>query len=316
MAKKTNRAKFGYLNYDEIVTRIEKGELTVFDIIYTKDTHETVLITPEFELLSLKSKVYCYPDVNTAESMLNKATDSYPGQIVSILSGEEYLGYIVNQTTGGIFYVTPLSSKSNANLDYNTLGNKPIINLVGTYEEPILVESLEDGTYLIKGQYKISKQIETIYLSVSGDLCIVETIKDIIYIKRITSKEIIDYVITENNVEISTIATIAYIENCGYATEKYVDEKIVALNYITREEVENYVTEVIENSVNEIIELKVNEKLNDMIEEKVEIQVAEKVEVKVNEVLDETIDNRIDKRIDERMQEVEDDSILDLFSFT
>lgn len=307
---KNLRAKFGYLNYDEIPIRIEKGELTIFDIVYTKDSHEVILITPELELLPIKSKVYCYPDVNTAESMLNKATDSYPGQVVSILSGEEYLGYIVNQTTGGIFYVSPLSSKNNANLDYDTLGNKPIINLVGTYEEPILVESLEDGTYSIKGQYKISEQIETIYLSATGLIFVVETIDGVTYVKRISAKEIVDYVITENNIEVSTIATTAYIESCGYVTEKYVDEKITALNYITKEEVTTYVTELIENSINEIIDAKIDDK----IDEKIEAQVTEKVEVKVNEVLDEVIVERIDKRIEERLQETEDDSILDLFA--
>lgn len=302
MANKTNRAKFGYLNYNEILNRIDSGELTIFDIVYTKDTHETILITPELELLSLKSKVYCYPDIATAESQLNKSTDTYAGQIVSILVDDIYLGYIVNQTSRGIFYVSPLSSKNNTDLDYNTLGNKPIINLVGTYEDPILIESLSNGTYLVKGQYMISSQIETVYLATSGDLFIVETIEDVIYIKKITSKEIIDYVINQDGVIKTTIATTAYIESCEYATEKYVNEKIAALNYITREEVETYVTTMIDEVV------------NDLIDSKIEEQVTEKVEVKVNEVLDEVLDTKIDQRIDERMQETADDSILDLFS--
>lgn len=294
MAKKTNRAKLGYLNYDEIRTRIDNDDLSIFDVIYTRDTHETILITPELELLPIKSKVYCYPDVNTAESLLNKATDTYAGQMVSILTDDVYLGYIVNQTSTGIFYVSPLSSKNNANLDYNTLGNKPIINLVGTYSEPVLVESLKDGVYSIKGQYKISELIETVYLAASNILFIVETIEDMTYVKKIASNEIVDYAITVDNVAKSTIATTAYIESCGYATEKYVDNKIAALDFIKQEEVNTYVTALVENLVEDIVD--------------------EKVETKVNEVLGETIDERIDQRIDERMQEAEDNSVLNLFA--
>lgn len=302
MASRTNRAKFGYLNYNEIIDRINSGELTSFDIVYTKDTHETILITPELELLSLKSKVYCYTDIAAAESQLNKSTDTYAGQIVSILVDDIYIGYIVNQTSKGVFYVSPLSSKNNVDLDYNTLGNKPIINLIGTYDNPILIESLNNGIYCIKGQYIISNKIETVYLATSGDLFIVEIIEDVIYVKKITSKEIIDYVIDKSSVTKTTIATTAYIESCGYATEKYVNEKIAALNYITQEEVETYVSTIIENVV------------SDLIDSKIEEQVTEQVEIKVNEVLDEVLDTKIDQRIDERMQETEDDSILDLFS--
>ena len=278
MAKtaKTNRFKLGYLNYNEISARIECGDLTVFDVVYTKDTHEAILITPEYSLLSIKSKVYCYPDVTTAENALNEATDTYEGQIVSIISNEVYVGYIVNRDYNGRFFVTPLCEMGGS-VDYNALANKPVTNLVGTYEEPILIETLDNGIYSIKGQYCISEQIETIYLSATNILFLVEKIEDKTHIKKITSAEIIDYVISAEGIEISSMATTAYIESCGFATTTYVDNKLAALNFITQEEVDTYVKELVQSSIDEIL------------------------------------DERIDAKLDERLQEAEDDSVMELF---
>lgn len=275
MSKKL-RSNLAYINENEILERISKGVINVHDVVYTKDTHVIYIISPDLVPIEIKARVYAFDSVAEAETALNAATDTYIGQIVSILYGEAYTAYIVNKNYKNEYYVTPLSS-DNGQVDYNTLGNRPIINLVGTLDEPILIEALENGIYSVKGQYKISNQFETIYLSATNNLFVVEKTTNVVYIKKITSTEIIDYTITSEYIQTSQIATTAYIESCGYATTSYVDEKIASLDCITQEQVDTYVKEL------------------------------------VIEIIDELLDERIDVKLDEKLQESDDSQILALF---
>ena len=275
MSKKL-RSNLAYINENEIPERISRGEINVHDVVYTKDTHVIYIISPYLDPIEIRARVYAFDSVAEAETALNASPDTYVGQIVSILYGEAYTAYIVNKNYKNEYYVTPLRS-DNGQIDYNTLGNRPITNLTGTLDEPVLVETLDNGIYSIRGQYKISDQFETIYLSATNNLFVVEKTTDVTHIKKITSSEIIDYTITLEGVQVSQIATTAYIESCGYATTSYVDEKIASLDCITKEQIDNYVREL------------------------------------VIETIDELLDERIDAKLDEKLQEPDDSQILDLF---
>ena len=209
MSKKL-RSNLAYINENEILEKIANGVINVHDVVYTKDTHVIYIISPDLKPIEIRARVYAFDSVAEAETALNSATDTYVGQIVSILYGEAYTAYIVNKNYKNEYYVAPLSS-DNGQVDYNTLGNRPITNLIGTLDEPILIETLYNGIYSVKGQYKISNQFETIYLSATNNLFIVERTTDVTYIKKITSSEIIDYTITSEGIQISQIATTAYI---------------------------------------------------------------------------------------------------------
>ena len=271
------RSRPAFINENEILEKIANKELNAFDVVYCKDTHVIFVISPELTPIQIRARVYAFDSVAEAESALNGNTNTYVGQIVSILYGEAYTAYIVNKNYKNEFYVTPLSS-DNGQIDYNTLGNRPITNLVGTLDEPVLVEVLDNGFYSIKGQYKISEQIETVYLSATNNYFIVEKIDDVIYIKKITSSDIIDYIITAEGIQTSHVATTAYIESRGYATTAYVDEKIAAIDCITQEEVDAYVRDLVIATIDDIL------------------------------------DERIDAKLDERLQETDDSQILDLFA--
>ena len=67
-ATSNNRAKFSYVNRDEIEKLINKGKIDVNDIIYTKDTHENIFIGSDLSVIPIQSKVYRFKDVTSAEN--------------------------------------------------------------------------------------------------------------------------------------------------------------------------------------------------------------------------------------------------------
>ena len=172
MAKYTDHSKFAYMNYDEIQDGINSGTIGPYDLILCKDTREFILIKDDLSLASINSKVYRFSDVESAEKALNESLDTYEGQLVAIVYDNSYAAYIVNRNKNGKYYVTPLSS--NGDIDYNTLGNRPITNLSGTLDSPIVIENLENGIYKIAGQYQLQKGAQTTYLSMSSNLFLVQ----------------------------------------------------------------------------------------------------------------------------------------------
>lgn len=259
MAEKfRNRSRLSFRKYDEIEDYINQGKLDSYDIVYTTDTHENIVIDPELNIVPIRSKIYRFPDIATANDSLNITSDSYEGQVVAILADGKYTGYIVNKNKDNVFYVSPLSDPGK--IDYDTLGNRPIINKVGTLDNPITIENLDDGIYKIRGQYKLSINAVTVYLSTLDNIFLVRKDSDHTYIKKISATDITDYIVnSDGSTSASTIPTAKMLKD--YATKTYVEERLAALDFITKGEVESFVTQ----TVTEIL----NSQLDTLVEEKV-----------------------------------------------
>ena len=258
----TDRIKFAYLTYDDMLSKLESGDINEYDIIYSKDQYVTYLITEDLQPLQLRSRVYVFDSISEAEIKLNESTDTYVGQVVAILDDDTYRGYIVNQKSEK-FTVTPLWEHSEP-IDYDTLGNRPIINLVGTVGKPIMVSKLDDGIYRIKGQYKISDLEETIYLSASYILMTVSKNNQNIVIKKITSDDITDYIITNSDISKNTYVTERYLKDNNYTTTSYINTKIEALEVSIKEDMRGYVQE----AITEVFGEELDKKIDDRIDEK------------------------------------------------
>lgn len=244
-----NRVNFGYLSYKDMLQKISNGILNQYDVIFTRDTFETYVISEELEPKPIRSKVYTFTSVTEAIQKLNKNTDTYVGQLVSILNGDVYKGYIVNQNNGS-YTVTPLNQLDS--IDYDTLGNKPIINVVGKSDNPVIISNLENGTYSVTGHFKIALNDITTHLNPNATIFIIEHSEDAIYIKKISTKEIIDYETIENNSNVvNQYVTRKFLDDNGYVTTSYVDEKIIALDFIKREEMTTYVEEIFQTFIDE-----------------------------------------------------------------
>lgn len=252
-------SKNAYLKEIDITDRLEKKILDAYDVVYTSDTHRCFIISPELEIFEINSRVYRFDSVEEAESQLNENSDTYEGQIVSILTNERYTGYIVNKNFKNTYYVTALAESSET-IDYDNLGNRPIINLTGTLDNKIIVDTLENGTYYIDGIYKISEKEETLYSSAVKNIFLVEHEDETVYIKKISAVGITDFTITDS-VTISDSLTTEYLKENGYVTSDYVDTRLSALNFITKEEAEVYIADLIAQSVEDLVDKKIDEKI-------------------------------------------------------
>ena len=275
----SNRAKWAYLPYASIQQKIDDGILDSYDVVYTSDTHENIVITPDLQFLPIRSKVYVFDSVDDANNQLNLNADTYVGQIVSILSNDKCKGYIVNKDINNMYFVDALTVDD---IDYNTIGNRPIENLVGTLDNPILINALSSGIYKVKGQYKISEQEITTYLSADGDLFLIENTDTEKYIKRFTKDDIYDFVITNTDIIKKIYITDEYLLNNGYTTNDYVDNKIAAMEASIRADIEAYV----EQTVEDVITRKVNEIIDDCLDAKLDERIQETSNEEVQNLFD------------------------------
>lgn len=261
--KSTQRAKFAYVKRNDIEKLINNGKIDANDIIFTEDSHENILIGADLSINPIRSRIYRFSDVQNAESNINESPDSYEGQIVAILSDGAYTAYIVNKNVGGTYYVTRLSEDAKT-LNYDTLGNRPIDNLDGTLDNPIIISELSSGVYKIRGQYKICDNDVTTYLSANDHIFFISNSGSKKSIKKITSSEISDYVLDKDSIISKTeIPTKQWIEEQCYTTESYVDEKIKALNLVSKNEVSEYVQNAIRENIEPIIDERIDTKLNE-----------------------------------------------------
>lgn len=271
-----NRSRYGYLNLADIQDRIDSGKLDAYDLIYTKDTHECYILTEDLEQVPIKSRVYQFPTEEEALLYLNAATDTYEGQLVAIKKNNRYKAYIVNKDDEDLWCVTLLSDVDEQ-INYNTLGNRPITNLSGTLANPVIVENLENGIYSISGQYKVFDSIDTIFSSYENHIFLVEKSETETHIKDISSTDVITYSLVGDEIHQDKLVTSKFLEDNNYVTDADLDKKIQTLDILTRTEASEY------------------------------------IEQAVNSYLDSKLDSAIDQKLDEKIVETADTEIADLF---
>lgn len=262
MGKSKTHSKLFFVNRDDIDAYINDGKIDANDIVYTKDTHENIFITPEHLIVPIRSRVYRFTNTISAETSLNNSLDTYEGQIVAISSGGSYTAYIVNKNKGGQYYVTKLSEDANI-ANYDSLGNRPIYNLDGTLDEPIIVFDLDTGFYKIRGQYKLTEPSTTVYLSAADNIFLIDKQVDYTYIRKITARDIIDYKVENNSFTVTkdSIPTKEWVESKGYITESILDIKLAALNYMTKEDVKAYIDSVLDIDIDAKIDARIDQRI-------------------------------------------------------
>ena len=271
-----NRSRYGYLNLADIQDRIDSGKLDAYDLIYTKDTHECYILTEDLKQVPIKSRVYQFPTEEEALLYLNAATDTYEGQLVAIKKNNRYKAYIVNKDDEDLWCVTLLSDVDEE-IDYNSLGNRPITNLSGTLANPVIVENLENGIYSIYGQYKVFDSIDTIFSSYENHIFLVEKSETETHIKDISSTDVITYSLVGDEIHQDKLVTSKFLEDNNYVTDSDLDKKLQTLDVLTKTEASEY------------------------------------IEQAVNSYLDSKLDSAIDQKLDEKIIETADTEIADLF---
>ena len=258
------RAKFGFLAYDDMLAKIVEGTLDQYDIVFSKDKKQVFIINENLEPIAMHSKVYVYETVEEANEALNTNTDTYEGQIVSIKTGDVYYGHIVNKDVKGFYYVKPLYEHAEP-IDYNTLGNKPIENLMGTFNSPIILADLPTGLYNICGKFKVTADHEREYLIGENRLVLINNMGTTATIKVVSTDEIMDFIVSNGEVISDKVVTESSLEKSGYTTKEYVDERIKELDLVQRSEIEQYINNFISKELDKMIDAKVDTALDNKL---------------------------------------------------
>lgn len=266
-----NRVKYAYLDYSDISTRIKNGEIDQYDVVFTKDTHEQYLIKDDLSLLNIKSRIYCFDSIISAKEKLNSNTDTYEGQIVAIADNDSgvYHGYIVNKSNDE-YIITSLTDNGNK-IDYDSLVHRPIINKTGSLANPLTIGELDNGLYSISGEYRIFLEYPTIFSSSINHLFVVEKENDKIYVKDVQAKKTVIYVLSNGQVSIENVITSNYLTENQYITETDFDAKIKALDFVTRNEISDYVKQITTEYLEQNLDSKIDKKINSLIADDSEI---------------------------------------------
>lgn len=266
-----NRVKYAYLDYSDISTRIKNGEIDQYDVVFTKDTHEQYLIKDDLSLLNIKSRIYCFNSIISAKEKLNSNTDTYEGQIVAIADNDSgvYHGYIVNKSNDE-YIITSLTDNGNK-IDYDSLVHRPIINKTGSLANPLTIGELDNGLYSVSGEYRIFLEYPTIFSSSINHLFVVEKENDKIYVKDVQAKKTVIYVLSNGQVSIEDVITSNYLTENQYITETDFDAKIKALDFVTRNEISDYVKQITTEYLEQNLDSKIDEKINSLIADDSEI---------------------------------------------
>lgn len=287
----SDHSRFFFANKRELQDQINAGNVNAWDLVVSSDSKEFILVTDQFELIPIQSRVYRFTTISSAETFLNSATDTYQGQLVSILNPTlgTYQAYIVNKNGAGRFYVSAISIFNVSDINYNEIGNRPIEQISGNIEHPVILANQQDGLYKVEGSFKIAEGYLTIFQSYNGDLIsVTHNIDDTTSIKHITSYTITDYLVDNsgNVIDKQEYVTKQWIISQGYVTESYIDNKLEAMNIITRNEALQYIQALIQEGVRESVE----------------------------QAFDDTFNARFDARLRESLQMEEQSNIRDLFN--
>ena len=233
------RSKNGYMRYASIATKIQSGEIDAYDVIFTTDTHENYVISPELEPWVVRSRVYVFDSVEEANTQLNANTGTYVGQIVSIVIDGKYKGHIVNRDSDGKYYVSKLTE--------GDIPESGVIYIKGTLDNKIVVSELGEGTYSIEGQYQIVPD-GTVYLTGGKELFVCSNGS----VHHITGNSIEKYTVADDG----TVSIDTYLTNADLS------------QFINKEEAEQMISDLISNTVED----EVNQALGKSIAQQSDIE--------------------------------------------
>ena len=142
-----------------------------------------------------------------------------------------------------------------------------IPEFTGTLENTIVLSTLDDGLYQIKGRHTITADYATVFDTSSSIIVIVQTIGGKKKIRRITTDELTTYTVEEDlSVTSDAVATVSYLEEKGYATEGYVDIKIEAMKAEIEADIDGYIETKVAELIDEDITDVEDEKIEDLFE--------------------------------------------------
>lgn len=125
--------------------------------------------------------------------------------------------------------------------------------LEGKIANPIIIADLESGIYGVRGMYKIANSSPTTYSTTATLLFFVMNEDGVTNIKKITSTDIVDYIVNDTEITTDSVVMKSYLDSLNFATVDYVDEKLSGISEKIAEEVVVVVEDKIDETVDERI---------------------------------------------------------------
>ena len=175
----------------------------------------------------MKAPVFAYGTMDALEKAIEKGKIKYPA-------------YVWLKDTLQYAFI-------NKNQQIELVG---LPKLTGTLDQQLILSELSGGVYEIKGQYKITENAETVFLSASYVIAIVKRIENGAKVRLITADNIYDFTTEgEEIIGMDKNVTVNYLEEHKYVTEQQVDDKIAVMEITLKEELVHYVDEIIADQI-------------------------------------------------------------------
>lgn len=250
----SNIPTFAVASYDNIQSYVNDGKLTYPSYVFCKDKNTLVFIDKNLQIQDIKG--FNQSSIVEVEEL---PTEDAQSNTFYLYNGKGYL--LINDVLVPVFKELTDSEGSLSN--YDQLENLPVVNKYGEISSPIVLSELGNGSYSIKGQYKVGGDIETVYVS-SKDVTVLVDSDDVYkYITKISAKEICQYTLNLETMDVDTdkYTTQSWILARGYATETYVNQAIKDLYNKIAEEALVTITKVsqLENDMGYLTESDMNE---------------------------------------------------------
>lgn len=216
MAKST--PTFAVASRDKIQGYIDSGILVYPSYVLCKQTYEWVYIDKDHNMHDIKG--------HAQVSMF--AVDELPGEFKEntfyLHNGIGYLS--INDKLVPVF--KEISESANS---YDDLADVPVVNKIGSMGAEIILSELDDGSYSVKGNYKIGGSLDGVHIASSGAIVLVESDEEYKYITKLGANKIYvyKYNIATGETSGDKYVTESWIAKQGYTTTTYVDAAIEEL---------------------------------------------------------------------------------------
>ena len=211
-----NVPTFAVASRDKIQGYIDSKTLKYPSYVLCKETYEWVYIDKNLQMHDIKG--YAQTSMFDIEEL---PTEGFQEKAFYLCNGIGYLS--INGKLVPVF-----KDISDLVESYDDLADTPIINKIGSMGEEIILSDLDDGAYSIKGHYKISESLNTVHISSSNVIILIESDENYKYITKLGANKVNVYKIDIATKEVTKdgYVTESWITEQGYASKTYVDEAI------------------------------------------------------------------------------------------
>lgn len=213
---KSNTPIFAVGKYEDILSGIQSGILTYPSYVICTDDYTWVFVDKELNLRRIKGY-----EQEAIIHVSTLPTTKFRTDAIYICNGTGYI--YINSVPVPIF-----NNNGSSVASYDQLENTPITNKYGQIASPIVLADLDNGSYSISGQYKIGGYLDTIFVTSSRIMFLIDSDEENKYITKLDAKNICVYTINLEtmNVTINEYVTKSWISAQGYTTEEYVTQAI------------------------------------------------------------------------------------------